>query len=250
VLRGQVSQGLALPLTRFPELQGLSKGEDVTGTLGIHLYEPPIPACLSGELRGAFPGYIPKTDEERVQNLLPMLEELRGSHFSVTVKIDGSSMSVYNYQDDFGVCGRKWNLQESEKNTFWRLANKYELRSRMPSGYAIQGECAGEGIQENRHKLKGQDFYVFYVFEIDKHRYLELDEMTAFCKDLGLKTVPVYSEDFVMRHALEDLLVLADGPCPLNPTMLREGLVFRLKGGEHKTSFKVISNEYLIKYGL
>ena len=29
----------------------------------------PIPACLSGTVKGNFPSLIPKTDQERVQNL-------------------------------------------------------------------------------------------------------------------------------------------------------------------------------------
>ena len=63
-----------------------------------------------------------------------------------------------------------------------------------------------------------------------------------------MKTVPVYATDFVLDHTLEQLLALADGP--LNNGLPREGLVFRLKGSGRKISFKVISNAYLIKYGL
>jgi hypothetical protein len=191
------------------------------------------------------------TDEERIQNCLPWLTDYRGQHFYATVKIDGTSTTVYKTQDDFGVCSHKCNLVESpSKNTLWRLANQYSLRDRLPVGYAVQAECVGEGINDNRHKLKGQDLYVFYVFDIEKYRYLELDEMVAFSKDLGLKTVPVFSDDLVLDHTPEDMLKLADGPCPLNPGLPREGLVFRLKETEHKTSFKIISNAYLIKYGL
>jgi RNA ligase (TIGR02306 family) len=250
VLRGQISQGLALPLGQFPTLAGKSPGTDVTSDLGIYLYEPPIPENMKGVLRGAFPGGIPKTDELRVQNILGDFESYRGQHFSATVKVDGSSSTIYKTDDDFGVCWRKWNLVESDNHPYWRLAHQYNLKDRMPKGYAIQAEGAGEGISHNRHKLKGQDFYVFYVFEINKYRYLELSEMVDFCKDVGLKTVPIYAEDLVMNYSYEDLLAMADGPCPLNPSVLREGLVFRLNGSQPKISFKVISNEYLLKYGL
>ena len=95
-LRGQVSQGLLLPLTTFqsfgyrlsPNLLNenyaiepdrvvispsdmieLSEGSDVTEVLGIVKYEPPIPAELSGKVKGNFPSFLRKTDEERVQNL-------------------------------------------------------------------------------------------------------------------------------------------------------------------------------------
>lgn len=250
-LRGVLSQGLALPLSDFPQIKNPIEGMDVTSLLCIKLYEAPLAPCLAGEVRGSFPGYIPKTDEERIQNLLPWLEDYRGKRFYVTVKIDGSSCTIYKCGGDFGVCSRNLNMKPTEKNTFWKIANQYDLINKLPEGYAIQGEVAGEGIQDNRHKLKGQDLYVFYVYDIDKGIYLELDQMQAFCKDIGLKTVPVYSDDFILNHTLEQLLVLADGPCPLSSqSLLREGLVFRLKGSGQKISFKVISNAYLLKYGL
>jgi RNA ligase (TIGR02306 family) len=249
---GMISQGLALPLSAFPGVLDISMepDTDISVLLGVYLFEPPVPACLAGDVRGVFPGYIPKSDEERIQTLLDYLTEYRGRHFYSTVKVDGSSMTCYNYQGDFGVCSRNLNLHESEKNTFWRVANKYDLRGKIPDGYAIQGECAGEGINDNRHKLRGQDLYVFYVFDIAAYKYLELEEMEEFCSRLGLKTVPVFDRDLVLGHTLEELLARSNGPCPLNPGLLREGLVYRLKGAERKTTFKCISNEYLIKYGL
>jgi RNA ligase (TIGR02306 family) len=250
ILRGQVSQGLALPVSVFPQVQGFEVGADITSLLDVFKYEAPIPACLSGELKGAFPAYVPKTDEEHIQNLLPWLDDYRGQHFYSTVKIDGSSMTSSRYHGEFDVCSHEWSLKESEKNTFWRMAHKYDLRNRLPDGYAIQGECAGEGISDNRHKLKGQDLFVFYVFDIDKFKFLELEDMEHFCSQIGFKTVPIHDRDIILDHTLESLLKLSDGPCPLNPTLPREGLVYCLKGSERKISFKVISNEYLIRYGL
>lgn len=41
-LRGQYSQGLALPLSSFPELAGASVGDDVTVTLGVIKWDPPL----------------------------------------------------------------------------------------------------------------------------------------------------------------------------------------------------------------
>lgn len=64
-LRGQLSQGLFLPLAKFPELQGMEVGTDVTEMLGVTKWEPPMPAQLAGEVIGVFPHYIGKTDQER-----------------------------------------------------------------------------------------------------------------------------------------------------------------------------------------
>lgn len=67
-LRGQLSQGLLLPASQ--EVLSLYKeGDDVTELLGIVKYEPPIPAELAGKVKGMFPSFLRKTDEERIQNL-------------------------------------------------------------------------------------------------------------------------------------------------------------------------------------
>lgn len=75
-LRGEVSQGLLLPIDSCPAakaafhktrpvIPGVPDEIDVTALLGIQKYEAPIPACLAGKVRGNFPSVFPKTDEER-----------------------------------------------------------------------------------------------------------------------------------------------------------------------------------------
>jgi len=250
-LRKQISQGLALPLSLFPWFSNRPIGEDVSTDLGVLLYEPPMDASLAGEAYGALPGFIPKTDEERVQNLLPCLEDHRGDSFVVTVKLDGTSTTVYRTNERFGVCGRTIEWRDTERNTYWKVAKQYGLPEKMPAGYAMQAEMVGEGIQGNRMLLKGQHFYCFYVWDIVAGIYLPWNEMVEFCKDIGVSTVPLFERNFTLNHTLEQLLALADGPCPLNPFYVpREGLVFRLDAPGTKVSFKAISNEYLVKYGL
>lgn len=64
-LRGQISQGLILPFHILPFGYTFHEGQDVSDILGIIKYEPPIPAELAGKVKGVFPSFIPKTDEER-----------------------------------------------------------------------------------------------------------------------------------------------------------------------------------------
>lgn len=115
-LKGQLSQGLLLPVKQSIyrnetciidfiscEVDGNSGspaanlGEDVSELLGIQKYDPPVPAQLAGETRGLFPGFIPKTDQERIQNLTNDVKKWHknGLTFEVTEKLDGSSMTVY-----------------------------------------------------------------------------------------------------------------------------------------------------------
>lgn len=68
-LHGQISQGICFPLTILPADAPITEGADVTAALGVVKHEPPMPAHFSGQARGPFPRYIPKTDETRVQVL-------------------------------------------------------------------------------------------------------------------------------------------------------------------------------------
>jgi RNA ligase (TIGR02306 family) len=249
-LRNQISQGLVLPLSDFPTLPPTVIGQDITKDLQVNLYDPPLPACLSGEALGYLPGFIPKTDEDRIQGMPEFLEKYRGQRFYRTTKLDGSSCTCFKHENVLGVCGRTLNFIESNNNSLWRIARKYDLKEKLPNGFAIQAECAGEGVQGNRHILKGQDLYIFYVYDIEKAQYLKLDDMLLFAKDLKMKTVPIMDDNFILNHNIDEIMALADGPCPYNPAVLREGIVYRLYDSTEKITFKTISNEYLLRYGL
>ena len=45
--------------------------------------------------KGQFPGFLPKTDETRVQVLETVLERHRGKTFYVTEKLDGTSFTAF-----------------------------------------------------------------------------------------------------------------------------------------------------------
>lgn len=70
-LRGQLSQGLLLPIDVAynedpPDYDHVFlEGDDVTELLGIQKWERPVPAQLAGLMKGSFPSFIPKTDQER-----------------------------------------------------------------------------------------------------------------------------------------------------------------------------------------
>jgi len=87
-LKGQVSQGLLMRMEVF-NISG-NEGEDISDRIGVIKYDPPIPAQLAGVVKGGFPGFLVKTDEERVQNLdIYELEEVRKHELYITEKLDG-----------------------------------------------------------------------------------------------------------------------------------------------------------------
>jgi len=261
-LRGQLSQGLLLDrFVALDKVGEIHEGMDVSDLLNIVKYEPPVPACLAGKARGLFPSFVPKTDQERIQNLTTEFAEWVRPGFpimptwEVTEKLDGSSMTVYVNEQDQGVCSRNLNLYDTEGNTLWQVAHRDQIITALQDSQrnlAIQGELIGEGIQGNPYKIKGQSFYVFDIYEIDKGSYMTPTQRRDFCEFHELLHVPVIAfgahlYDTLGMATIDSLLEFAEGKSELNPQTDREGLVF--KCNEQQKSFKTISNKYLLKHG-
>lgn len=273
-LRGQVSQGICFPVDILPD-GDYAVGQDVTEVLGVVKYEPPLPRrTLAGDTKGSFPGYVPKTDEMRIQSVPDLLDELRGVHCYATVKIDGTSATFCRFDDAIDVCSRGRSVKEHVKyknqdgsegittTVYWRMFRKYHMDElfKAHNHLAIQGEIAGfwdemnrSAIQGNKLKLKESDLYVYNIFDIKEHRYYDFDEFMKFCAKWRLLNVPVDNYDFVLDHTVEELLKMAEGQYQFGGP--REGLVIRplvemhskvLKG---RASFKAINNKFLLKHG-
>lgn len=263
-LKGELSQGIVFPISLLSEFSyfGLiEEGTDITDSLGIIKYEAPIITELSGIAKGDFPVLIPKTDEERCQNILGMLDKYKNQEieFVATEKLDGTSVTYAIINNEFNVCSRNLNLEKDEKNTIWKFAIENDIENKLRKyigedsiSIAIQGELIGEGIQKNNYNIKGHKVYFFNVFDIDKQKYLDFDESKNLLDYLGLSMVPVFLSKFYLQDiTIEDLIKLADGNSQLNVNSKREGIVFKSKYSINypygKVSFKVISNKYLLK---
>jgi RNA ligase (TIGR02306 family) len=259
-LRGQLSQGLLLPLGIgvYDTNAVLEEGVDVSQLLGIVKYEAPVPAALAGEVRGMFPSRIPKTDQERVQNLKAELAEWLndGSHWEVTEKLEGSSMTVYYLDGEVGVCSRNLDLKPNLDNSLWRAAHKYNLPTKLVGlgrNIAIQGEIVGNGIQGNIYQMRDQDFLVYDIYDIDAGLYFTPAERKVFVAEHKLNHCPVLAYSAVLTDTLgitnmEQVLKFAEGKSVMGQIGCeREGLVFKCH--EKAVSFKAISNKYLLKHG-
>lgn len=252
-LRGQLSQGLLLPYATVGRIA--YEGEDVSELLGIIKYDPPVPAHLAGEVRGLFPTFIPKTDQERIQNLSAEFAQWQADKqtWEVTEKLDGSSMTVYVNGDDHGVCSRNLNLKDTESNTLWKVAHRDQIITAIiesKRNLAVQGEIVGEGIQGNPYKIKGQSFYIFDIYDIDARQYFKPRERNEFCELYELLHVPVVAfnaepYDTLGIVTIADMLKFAEGKSYLNDQTEREGVVFKAHSLDQ--SFKAISNRFLLK---
>jgi len=263
-LRGQISQGIAFPLSILPPDFSYDIGTDCTQVLGIIKYEPPIPACLSGVVKGKFPSFIPKTDETRVQVLQKVLDKYNGEQCYITEKLDGSSATYYLKDGEFGVCSRNLDLLEDANNSFWKVVRQLNIEEKLKSlnmNIALQGELVGEGIQDNKLKLKGQTVFFFNAFNIDALQYLDFSAFKNLIDTLELKTVPIIDECACLNNSIDVLVSAATRKSLINPNVWAEGIVVRplkekidlLLSNENfnngRVTFKVINPEFLLKYG-
>ena len=228
---------------------------DFSEYLGVILWQQPIPTSLSGVIKGSFPEFIRKTDEERIQNCVDILVRNKNKPFYVTEKIDGTSVTYFKKDGEFGVCSRNWELKGTEGNTIWNFAKESNLIEKLQDNYAMQGELIGPGIQGNSLKRSEIELYVFNVFDIKEQKFLDYQEFVKFCLDIEMKIVPLVADNYLLDDSIDKLLKFADGKSLLNVNVNREGLVFRplleqteeINGSISRLSFKVVSNEYLLK---
>lgn len=128
-LKGQVSQGLFLPLDILPKdiSKKVGVGDDVTSILGVTKYLSPseldelntdvetktiltkvdkylmqykiyriVSKYFRGDKKkGTFPSFISKTDEDRIQLFPNICEKYKGIKFQSTEKIDGQSFTGF-----------------------------------------------------------------------------------------------------------------------------------------------------------
>jgi RNA ligase (TIGR02306 family) len=268
-LRGVYSQGFCVPFDEMFIVDGNTItaihnnetitidnviGTDVSSLLGVVKYEPPIPASLAGQVKGNFPSGVPKTDEERIQNIDPATILGLDTRYEVTIKLDGTSMTTGLMLDgEFVVCSRNLQLKlDQDGNTLVDVANQYDLKNKMTdlnmTGVILQGELIGPGIQGNQEKLNAPDFFVYKVYDINTGSYLEASKRYDVCSKLGVKHVPIVYTNVSLPeiglNTIEDILEFADGDS-LTKDVKREGLVFKVIDGS--MSFKVISNKWLMK---
>lgn len=137
-LRGQLSQGLIIPIDVLPKgtpksFHPYTEGQDVTDIIGVKKYEKPdnnpiretkpkrpskfwprlkydfkyhflyrwLP-YLRPKIRSPFPKHlVPITDEERIQNMPKVLEQYKGKDFVASYKFDGSSITIIHERNFF-----------------------------------------------------------------------------------------------------------------------------------------------------
>lgn len=270
-LRGILSQGLILPLSILPK-NIYNINDDVTEILNIKKYEPNLHntggANMMGQTSGNFPHMVSKTDEVRLQSKPELIKELKLLHkkagFYVATKYDGTSATYCYDNNEFCACSRNYKKKEDDTNIYWQMVKKYNLKNIIENNkkLAISGEIAGPSIQGNKLKLLEIDFFVFTIYDTIKQKRLSWFETVKFCEENNLKMVETqwvcepnnvlndtyFTLDFWLKRAEEGNVysLTSNNNC--------EGIVVRTLYPRRSKlldndwfSFKVISNNYLLK---
>ncbi len=262
-MKGQISQGIAFPLSILDEYDDvtIAEGVDVTDLIGVTLYEPPLPTDMKGQVKGHFPNFIPKTDETRIQSVPQVLTrpEHQGLTCYISEKLDGTSATYYLREGEFGVCSRNLELLETDTNVHWLAARNDEVEAKLRAvslgrALALQGEVIGPGVQANRYNQPRHQLWLYNVFNIDTQTYLNYTEFITLAQEMGLRTVPILDEAYPLgQDDVSGLVALSEGKSVVNPKLPREGIVVRphVEATDPelgRLSFKVINPRFLLKF--
>ena len=286
-LRGQVSQGLVLPLSILKDGWRYDLGEDVTDVLGITKYDPQAQQeaqlltkqpkqtqnpfakfmmrfkwyrkfFVKSKRRGGFPDWIAKTDETRIQNMMTLFEteSKRGTPFSVTEKMDGQSATYYlrrlsRRKFEFGVCSRNIYLATPDNSSYWTVARKYDMENVLKKLIGDYDTVVLQG-EICGDGIQGNKYHIsgyeLFVFNlIYPDRKYSAEEIAVFVAPLGLKTVPIVDLDKTLPPTIQELVEYAKGNSVVRAGQKREGVVMR--NMKSNISFKVINPDFLLAEG-
>ena len=305
-LKKQVSQGLIVSVTmlkdnsKFWAEPGIgffgSVGDDVTEVLGIEKYLTPseqeedyqlkLAAKLEkskikkflmrfdwyrryinrNKIKGTFPLWISKTDEERIQNMPRVLEDFKDKIVYVTEKVDyqsvtftGQMISKYKIlgkyspkKYNFVVCSRN-GINNDKNSLYWKIAAKYDIENILKENpnLTIQGEQGSTNVQSNKYGISEPKLWIFNIIDHETKHQFCYAEILDFCMKYNLFTVPFieYYKLSELGSTVAELVEYSKGFSKINPKVQREGVVVRgFENGKKLFSFKVINPDFLLKY--
>lgn len=286
VMRGQVSQGLVLPLDILPKGK-YEVGDDVTDILGVKKYDPESETeneiflgnlkksrnpfvkilirfkwfrkrYLKSSKKDKFPSWIKKTDEERIQNKPQLFEKIKKEKIalSVTEKVDGTSATYFlkrikKNKYEFGVCSRNKRLIVEDKSCYWNVAKKFKIKDMLES---IIGDFDWIVLQGEitGEKIQGNKYPMdggerFWAFNlVTPNGRLNTDEIQWTLRNFEMYTVPIFENDFVIPENWT-ISDLTDYVKGMSQIYPREREGCVFRNIEKNISFKCINPDFLIK---
>lgn len=222
------------------------------------------------KLSRAWPEFLIKTDEERVENLVNAFERWRDEKipFHITSKMDGQSATFCLKEKEFIVCSRncRLNRRTQSDSLFFETAEKYRIEDLLRyiktdlvedlhignkvEYVCLQGEQCGPTINGNRIGLKDIKLYIFNLIIKTEEGIFKLNPMTfetEFYNFSKLECVP-YLGETVLPENIDELRKMSYGYYNGDGKHLREGIV--LRNYDKNISFKCVNPDYLLKHGI
>lgn len=265
-LRGEVSQGLVLPLTEVrkyltrsgPLQQLLAPGIDLAVPLGITKYEPEVPLHMNGVVVGAPDWFRVFYDVENIKNW-PGVFEL-DEEVIITEKIHGTNMRVgLHASDGFFVASRRkdFALVQDPTNLYWKAAQDYDLESRLRSivsgGFewaVLFGEVFGTGVQDLQYGGGDLQYRAFdlLVKTLDgEPSWITAGFLAAQLEAAGIPAVPPLYDGPFSQAVLDEH---TNGP-DFSGSHMREGVVVRpFFNREHPNLGRVMLKNINVDYEL
>ncbi|GHU39366.1 hypothetical protein FACS1894190_03620 [Spirochaetia bacterium] len=255
-LRGQVSQGIVFPLDALGIDQNIEIGTDVTEQLGITKFED-FTAANTMDAEGHWPGYLCRSDQERLQNFDDgRFADLKNHLWELTCKVDGTSITLSYYKGEIKTCSRNLAMKRVDGSFYKYLEDQWHIITNLTAyceqsglNIAIQGEHIGPKVQGNYYGLNAPAWKIFDIWDIDRQlfvtpseRYKLLDAMklTEFC-------TPLIGRNFDLSgFSMDQLIEMADGESLIAKGKNREGIVWKAED-DGMLHFKTVSNKYLLK---
>ena len=206
---------------------------------------------LGAKKKSNWPGWVHKTDEERIENIPQTLTFKEP--WIVTEKIDGTS-TTFTYRrgktldkDEFYVCSRNVVFTKEDQSCFYdtnvylEMAEKYFIKPLMTEliylyfpdceWITIQGETYGNDIQKRGYSLTGHKFMAFNFITSKDGRWNTIRMKELLEDRLHLPCVPIIDEHFILPDTIEDLRAYVDSKPSAVDGELKEGIVCRSLDG-------------------
>ena len=272
-LRGILSQGVLLPLSKVKEaynLNNISVGDDLHETLQLKKYVPPevLEDLFGGKqvsqaaAREVHPEFDKYTDIENIKNFPDVLRE--GEDVYISEKLHGTSARLGFIDGILRVGSRNLSLKTTvgiENQSVWHKTfaredidkKIIEMSLAFDTDVIVYGEIVGKGIQDLHYgHLELPTFYVydlkFRSVETGQMIYLNYDELEAIVPSFDLKLVP-----FLYRGPYsKDLLTLRLGNDTVSNSHMREGIVIKTIPERYsrelgRVTLKCVSEDYLLR---
>lgn len=265
-LRGQISQGLIVPMEGFVDTNAWEY-EDVTKQLGITKYEPPVTrvklrAGRQASKRQSNPNFHRYTKWPNIKNVVNLFrndeevvitEKIHGTNFRAGwVKPApttwwGKLRKLLGLLPEYEFVFGSHNVQLTDltgNDVYASTVRQYDLKNRLPKGIVVYGEIYGAGVQKGySYGLKDETKLAVFDIEIEG-LYADYLRFRLIADELELDPVPLLEINYYGE--IRALSELCQGKSCIDNNTVREGCVIKTSMGERGA--KVINPEYLLKH--